>query len=199
MKRREFLRLALSAAAGIAFPAVFAGEALAGAAREDLDWTPPIYKRFLSFTEYENRPGTDVIVIHHTGFPGADKDSAADAIHKYHQEANGWAGIGYHYLIRKDGMIEQGRRPPTVGAHVWQHNQNSVGVCLAGNFDLGRPTAAQMDAVKELVAWLCVKYGLDPLKKGVIVGHRDLNDDTACPGDALYRRLDEIRAAAAGA
>ena len=55
-----------------------------------------------------------------------------------------------------------------------------------------------MEAAKELVAWLCAKYGLDSLKKGVIVGHRDLNDDTACPGDALYRRLDEIRYAAAG-
>jgi N-acetyl-anhydromuramyl-L-alanine amidase AmpD len=100
--------------------------------------------------------------------------------------------VGYHYLIRKNGMIEQGRRPDMVGAHAYGHNKNSLGICLAGNFDIGKPTAAQMDAVKELCRWLCQKYKLDPLRKGTIVGHRDLND-TACPGKRLYRRLEEIR------
>jgi len=196
MTRRAFLRYALTAAGGFALLPIFSP--LAKANGEEIpDWTPPIYKRFFQFTEYEERPGTEFIVIHHTGFPGKDKDSTAAAIHKFHQEANGWAGIGYHYLIRKDGMIEQGRRPKAIGAHAYQHNKTSIGVCLAGNFDIGRPTEAQMSAVKELTAWLCLKYGLDPLKKGVIVGHRDLND-TSCPGDALYRRLDEIRSAAAG-
>jgi hypothetical protein len=49
-----------------------------------------------------------------------------------------------------------------------------------------------MASVKELCRWLCRKYGLDPRKKGVIVGHRDLND-TACPGKNLYRKLGDIR------
>jgi N-acetyl-anhydromuramyl-L-alanine amidase AmpD len=67
-----------------------------------------------------------------------------------------------------------------------------LGICLAGNFDIGKPTAAQMNSVKELCRWLCKKYGLDPLEKGVIVGHRDVND-TTCPGKNLYKRLEEIR------
>lgn len=159
-------------------------------------WTPPIYKRFLNFTEYEERTGTEMIVIHHTGFPGEDKDATAMDIHKFHQETNGWAGIGYHYLIRKDGMVEQGRRPPMIGAHAYHFNQKSVGICLAGNFDIGKPTEEQMEAVTEMVAWLCMKYRLDPMKKGVVVGHRDLND-TSCPGKNLYRHLDEIRRGAA--
>ena len=197
LTRRAFLRGTLAAVGGVAlFPlTLFANEA---GAEVQTQWTPPIYKRFLQFTEYEDRPGTEFIVIHHTGFPGADTDSTAADIHKYHQETNGWAGIGYHYLIRKDGMIEQGRRPPVIGAHAYQHNRTSVGICLAGNFDIGKPTAAQMDAVKELTAWLCLKYQLDPMKKGVIVGHHDLND-TSCPGKNLYCRLDEIRRAAAKA
>ena len=154
---------------------------------------PMIYKRFLRFTEYEERKVTEVLVIHHTGIPGVDKDSTAADIHKYHQEVNGWAGIGYHYLIQKNGMIEQGRRPNAVGAHAYEHNKTSIGICLAGNFTLGKPTAAQMDSVKELCAWLCRKYGLDPTRKGVIVGHQDLNDDADCPGMHLYKRLPEIR------
>ena len=155
-------------------------------------WEPPIRKLFLRFTEYEERPSTEVIVIHHAGFPDGDKDSSAEEIHKFHQEVNGWAGIGYHYVIRKDGMIEQGRKPLAVGAHAYQHNKNSVGICVAGNFDLVKVPSVQMDSLKLLTAWLCQRYKLDPMQRGVIVGHRDLND-TACPGNNLYKKLDEIR------
>ena len=150
---------------------------------------PMIYKRFFQFTEYEERKATELIVIHHTGFPDVDKDSTAADIHRFHQETNKWAGIGYHYLIRKDGTIEQGRRPEMIGAHAYGHNKTSVGVCLAGNFDIGKPTERQMAAVKELCTRL---YTLDPMKKGVIVGHRELND-TSCPGKNLFKKLGEIR------
>ena len=155
-------------------------------------WEPPIRKLFLNFTEYEERPTTEVIVIHHAGFPDGDKDSSAEDIHKFHQEVNGWAGIGYHYVIRKDGTIEQGRKPLAVGAHAYQHNKNSVGICVAGNFEVAKPNQKQMDSLKLLTAWLCQKYKLNPMGKGVIVGHRDFND-TACPGKNLYKKLDEIR------
>ena len=155
-------------------------------------WEPPIRKLFLRFTEYEERPSTEVIVIHHAGFPDGDKDSSAEEIHKFHQEVNGWAGIGYHYVIRKDGRIEQGRKPLAVGAHAYHHNKNSVGICVAGNFDLVKVPSVQLDSLKLLTAWLCQRYKLDPMQRGVIVGHRDLND-TACPGDNLYKKLDEIR------
>ena len=186
MKRRDFLRWSVCSILGALLGQ---GEILPA---EAAYYEPMIYKRFLQFTEYEVRPATEMLVIHHTGFPNEDKDSTVQAIHKFHQETFKWAGVGYHYLIRKNGMIEQGRRPDMVGAHAYGHNKNSLGICLAGNFDIGKPTAAQMDAVKELCRWLCQKYKLDPLRKGTIVGHRDLND-TACPGKRLYRRLEEIR------
>ena len=186
MDRRKFLRvLALGATS------LFLGDKEAAAYILDT-WEPPIRKLFLRFTEYEERPSTEMIVIHHAGFPDADKDSSAEEIHKFHQEVNGWAGIGYHYVIRKDGTIEQGRKPLAVGAHAYQHNKNSVGICVAGNFDIGKPNREQMDSLKLLTAWLCQKYKLNPMKKGVIVGHRNLND-TNCPGDNLYPKLDEIR------
>ena len=186
MDRRKFLRAMALAACGM-----FLGDKKAAAYVLET-WEPPIRKLFLRFTEYEERPSTEVIVIHHAGFPDGDKDSSAEEIHKFHQEVNGWAGIGYHYVIRKDGRIEQGRKPLAVGAHAYQHNKNSVGICVAGNFDLVKVPSVQMDSLKLLTAWLCQKYKLDPMQKGVIVGHRDLND-TACPGDNLYKKLDEIR------
>ena len=186
MDRRDFLKFAALTAAGL-----FLNNEKAAAYVLDT-WEPPIKKLFLQFTEYEERPTTEVIVIHHAGFPEGDKDSSAEDIHKFHQETNGWAGIGYHYVIRKDGTIEQGRRPLAVGAHAYQHNKNSVGICVAGNFNLAKPQAAQLDSLKLLTAWLCQRYKLNPMSKGVIVGHRDLND-TSCPGDNLYKKLDEIR------
>ena len=186
MDRRKFVR----------FMALGAANLLLGnneAAAYILDtWEPPIRKLFLRFTEYEERPTTEMIVIHHAGFPDGDKDSSAEEIHRFHQEVNGWAGIGYHYVIRKDGTIEQGRKPLAVGAHAYHHNKNSVGICVAGNFDLAKPNRKQMDSLKLLTAWLCQKYKLNPMKDGVIVGHRNLND-TSCPGENLYSKLGEIR------
>lgn len=187
MNRRDFLKFAALTLAGVFLP-----EKESSAQYVLETWEPPIRKLFLQFTECEVRPDTEVIVIHHAGFPDADKDSSAEEIHKFHQEVNGWAGIGYQYVIRKDGRIEQGRRPKMIGAHSYHHNKNSVGICVAGNFNLGKPNYEQMESLKLLTAWLCQKYSLNPLRKGVIVGHRDLND-TDCPGKNLYSRLDEVR------
>ena len=186
MNRRNFIKILAMSALGIIL------DEKKSAAYVLDTWQPPIRKLFLQFTEFEERPATEVIVIHHAGFPDADKDSSAEEIHKFHQETNGWAGIGYHFVIRKDGTIEQGRKLNAVGAHAYQHNKNSVGICVAGNFELGKPNRKQMDSLKLLTAWLCQKYKLNPMKKGVIVGHRDLND-TACPGNNLYKKLGEIR------
>lgn len=190
MNRREFLqRSAWGMLGALAAPLLWDGNvASAQTALEE----PYIYRRFLTFKEYEQRTVTERLILHHTGFPGVDKDSTVTEIHKFHIENNGWAGVGYHYLIRKDGTIEQGRRPMMMGAHTYQNNENSIGICLAGNFDIGKPTAEQMEAVKGLTAWLCREYGLDPMRKGVIAGHRDFNK-TTCPGKNFYSRLGEIR------
>ncbi|MBR1396673.1 MAG: N-acetylmuramoyl-L-alanine amidase [Selenomonadaceae bacterium] len=192
MNRRDFLKYAAAATLGMYINPF--DESIAKASVLETA-EPVIYKRLLQFTEYEKRLSTEFIVIHHTVYPGdehSDVDTTATDIHELHQKKNKWAGIGYHYLIRKDGMIERGRLPDMVGAHALHHNLNSVGICLAGNFEIGKPTKAQMRSVKELTAWLCRKYDLDPYKEGTIVGHRDLND-TKCPGENLYRRLDDIR------
>ena len=186
MDRRNFLRFAALTAASLFF-----GNRDASAYVLDT-WEPPIRKLFLNFTDYEERKLTEMIVIHHAGFPDGDKDSSAEEIHKFHQETNGWAGIGYHFVIRKDGKIERGRKLDAVGAHAYHHNKNSVGICVAGNFDFVKVPDVQMDSLKLLTAWLCQKFKLKPMKRGVIVGHRELND-TACPGENLYSRLGEIR------
>ena len=102
----------------------------------------PVVETNFSFAEsLLVRPDTKGIVIHHVGVPSGD--TSAEAIHKAHL-AKGWAGIGYHYVIRKDGTIERGRPLAAVGAHAQGHNFDTVGINVTGNFDTERPTAEQL-------------------------------------------------------
>ena len=145
----------------------------------------------LQFAELELRTQTDSIVIHHSGTENR-KDLSVSEIHKYHRNL-GWAGIGYHFVIRQDGTIERGRYIDTVGAHCYEHNGNTVGICLSGNFNYDQPTKKQLNSAKKLTAWLCQKYHLDPHSDSTLLGHRDLILGTNCPGMNLYEDLDELR------
>lgn len=143
----------------------------------------------LSFSSLTPREGTNRIVIHHTGNP-VDDDLSAEQIHASHQ-AQGWAGIGYHFVIRKDGTIELGRPYWAIGAHAYGFNSNSIGIHVCGNFDIAEPTKEQLDALPMLIADICDAYGFIA-GAGIVVGHRDLMA-TACPGNNLYKQLDTIR------
>lgn len=52
-------------------------------------------------------------------------------IDRWHR-ANGWSGIGYHFVIDRDGTLVPGRDLGKVGAHVKGHNTGTIGVCLLG-------------------------------------------------------------------
>ena len=138
------------------------------------------------------RKATNRLVVHHTGTE-TDRDMSAEEIHRLHRDSFGWAGIGYHYVIRKDGTIERGRSWNTVGAHAGGHNTDSVGISLAGNYEKAMPPSAQLESLIKLLTALCSIYGLMPMET-TILGHRDLNA-TDCPGAYLYSALPQIRRA----
>jgi hypothetical protein len=142
----------------------------------------------LAFGPLATRASTDLIVIHHVGM-GAAEEAAAE-IHRLHLR-NGWSGIGYHYVIHKNGMIERGRPRDTVGAHTYNHNGSSVGIVLDGNFEDAMPTDVQLERTARLVAALSHIYNISPDYNSV-VGHRDLNT-TLCPGKNLYIELPQVR------
>lgn len=110
------------------------------------------------------------IVLHHAAAGGRVED-----IHKYHKNTNGWAGIGYHFYVRKDGTIWRGRPENWLGAHTTGHN-NKLGICAEGNFDNDTMSAAQQAAIIDLIAYLQETYGTLPIYR-----HSDL-DATSCPG-----------------
>lgn len=95
--------------------------------------------------------------------------------------ARGWNTIGYHYVIRRSGDIEQGRPEAIAGAHVAGHNSDSLGICMVGGIDeKGRPdanfTRPQWAALEHLVTQILVQH---PDAK--VSGHRDWTDAKACP------------------
>lgn len=117
------------------------------------------------------RKATNKIVLHHAAASTCD----AKTIHAWHLR-RGFSGIGYHFLIRKDGIIERGRAENLVGAHVAWHNGDSIGICFEGNFETETMGEAQKNAGAELVDYLKKKYSIN-----TVVRHKDLAA-TACPG-----------------
>lgn len=148
---------------------------------------PDIKDYDLKFNSLSERYVTDMIVVHHTGNP-SDDDLSAEDIHEMHQN-QGWAGIGYHYVIRKNGQIEQGRPDWAVGSHAYGENWHSIGIHVSGNFEEAEPTEYQIESLAYLIGWLCEEYDLDP--SVAVVGHRDLMA-TACPGENLYEMLNTV-------
>lgn len=122
--------------------------------------------------ELRKRALTKRAIIHHSASP----DVPASTIHGWHLGQK-WAGIGYHFVIRAGGAIERGRPEWALGVHAGPGNTDSIGICLAGNFEAGKPTPAQMDAL----VWLLKDYLMPKYGKLSVIGHRDVMQ-TACPG-----------------
>lgn len=118
---------------------------------------------------YRNKP--EMIVLHHAA---ATKCSVED-IHKWHLN-KGWAGIGYHYYVRKDGSIYRGRPENAIGAHCPGVNAKSIGICAEGNFEADTMPEAQKQAIIELCRNIISRYNIKDIK-----GHREIKA-TACPG-----------------
>ena len=144
--------------------------------------------------KFHKRKSTDFIAIHCSATrPSQDVD--AREIGSWHR-ARGWLGIGYHYVIKRDGTIEIGRPVDTVGAHVAGFNHNSVGICLAGgvtennvNVPENNFTEAQFVSLGEILNHL---ENLYPHAK--IQGHRDFpNVAKACPSFSVADWLKAVR------
>ena len=125
---------------------------------------------------------TITLIIIHCSAVRPDQTSSVAQINTWHHERGFHLGVGYHYVIRRDGTIEPGRPEWMVGAHCVNHNAHSIGVCYEGGLDiLGQPadtrTPEQKAAMRQLLEDLHRRY-----PRALIVGHRDLNPLKDCPG-----------------
>lgn len=98
----------------------------------------------------------DRVFVHCSASDNPDHDSAAviDAWHKQ----NGWAGIGYHFFIRKDGTLELGRDLEKTPAAQEGNNTGTIAICLHG---LAREafSDAQFQTLRDLCAQINRAYG----------------------------------------
>ena len=121
------------------------------------------------------------LIVIHCSAVKPDQMSSVAQIDSWHRERGYKFGVGYHYVVRRDGSIETGRPEWMVGAHCLNHNKYSIGVCYEGGLDArGQPadtrTAAQKATLRQLLTDLHRRY-----PRAVIVGHHDLNPQKECP------------------
>jgi N-acetylmuramoyl-L-alanine amidase len=158
----------------------------ASAAGIPMGWVPPVAPRAWRW-----------IVIHHS----ATTTGGAAAFDKMHR-AKGWDELGYDFVIGNgtdthDGLIEVGPRwtKQKIGAHAKtpdnRFNEYGIGICLVGNFDVERPTPAQIRSLTKLVAYLMKTYQISPDR---VLGHRDTKP-TECPGQYMNVALIRHQAA----
>ena len=117
----------------------------------------------------------------------------------------GWNGIGYHFIVKRDGSIQIGRDINTVGAHVGGFNTRSIGISFVAGYKCastkykGIPpfsevgpesiTQAQHEAFKRFMsAWYRVYPG------GQVWGHVDFpnNKGKIDPGFDVAKRCYEL-------
>jgi hypothetical protein len=125
------------------------------------------------------------LVVHHSA---RDVNDGAHEIQRLHMELNGFADIGYHFVIDAEGIIYEGRPITARGAHTGGRNTGTIGVVLLGNFEELEPTPAQLESLEELGRCLRDTYVLTHL-----AGHRDFQPGvTVCPGKNLAAYLPQL-------
>ena len=153
------------------------------------------------------------ITIHHAGgYRATTKEeglSQVRAIQELHKKKQGWADIGYHFIMDIEGRFYQGRpffergksfaKAPQLaqGAHVLEYNLGNIGIAVLGCHHPGtecrnRPDylgSAAVTSLVHMITYLALNYGITP---EYILGHRDLAN-TLCPGDGIHGLLASIR------
>ncbi len=120
----------------------------------------------------------DKIIIHSSATPSS-MDIGAEEIDKWHKD-RGFRCIGYHFVIRRNGVLERGRDVGETGAHARGYNINSIGICWVGgvNYNGSKPednrTLKQKDSMIKLISAIVLLFDVK------ILGHRNVSN-TKCP------------------
>jgi len=126
---------------------------------------------------------THIIVHHSAGFN--ESNDFAGVVEYYwdlHVNTNGWDDIGYNWLIDANGVIYQGRPDNFQGAHFSCINENTVGICVIGDFTTVTPTEEAITALTNLIGFEASE-------------HDNACSTTVCPGDSFYPMLGDLREA----
>jgi N-acetylmuramoyl-L-alanine amidase len=132
----------------------------------------------LSESAFRSSRNINEIILHCSATKEGQDFTAAD-IRRWHLQ-RGFADIGYHFVVRLDGTIEQGRDINRIGAHCLNHNQRSIGICYIGGLDkLGKPADTRTDS-QHLALPALIRRLRRNHPKARIHGHREFAAK-ACP------------------
>lgn len=125
-----------------------------------------------------NKP--QYVILHTAAFLGA---AGIERIDQWHRD-RGFDMVGYHYYIRKDGTIQNGRHETRVGAHCRDMGMNhkSIGICFEGHGDFETWTAAQWNSYLLLINSVLERYSI-PAEN--VMGHRETGANKTCPGSQI--------------
>lgn len=130
-------------------------------------------------SQYQNYRPIELIVIHCSA-TRSDRPFPLEAVIACHR-TRGFATIGYHYYLTRDGTVHAGRPLYQEGAHVTGHNRRSIGICYEGGLNPdGIPADTRTEAQKESLLKLLHRLKTD-YPQARIVGHHDLDPRKACP------------------
>ena len=138
------------------------------------------------------------ITLHHQGetwpkpssaeVDGADVAAYLRRLQSWSRLSKRWLDIPYHYVVAPDGRIYAARPVFVAGDTNTEYQPRGHAlVMLLGNFEDVEPSAAALHSTVELMAWLAQENGLGA---EAIAAHRDFSAQTVCPGEHLYRYVE---------
>lgn len=130
------------------------------------------------------------IILHCAATPEGKDFTVAD-IDRWHR-ARKFNGIGYHFVIYRDGSVHPGRSLSVAGAHCTGQNANSIGVCYIGGCatDGKTPKDTRTPAQRTALATL-VKDLLKQYPGATVHGHNEFAAK-ACPSFDVKKWLAEV-------
>ncbi len=146
--------------------------------------------------------------IHHTAggqTSGGTVQGAVQALQAYAMGSGGWCDIPYQFLVGYDGSLWEGRDLRyTSGATGGGQNDGNMALCFLGCYDDDacgslrvEPTLQMMAAARLLAQTLAVEESTTTTTDTLKAHGQWPGNSTACPGDLVIPRLDELRSAAA--
>lgn len=120
------------------------------------------------------------IIVHHTA---GNQQTTIQSIRNGHLK-RGFSDIGYHGLILKEKgkwKFKHGRQHRIAGAHCKGNNANTLGISVAGNYEIQPLDNEALLLLIDVLADWCFTYNLKPSTS--IKPHQGSGTTkTACPG-----------------
>jgi len=136
----------------------------------------------MNYVSIVNRPTK--VILHCAATPDFKEHDkrfdivGVDEIREWHLD-RGFQDVGYHYVIRRSGVVEVGRKITIIGAHCYGQNRDSIGVCWVGTF---YPTRTQIQELINLYRLFKANYDIHHYDW---YGHYEFNTKKRCPGFSI--------------